>query len=168
MISTAQTGFFYTTQRVRQSPRLSAIKYDPRGAPVTYFFGPIFWPFWTLFQWNNGCYLSRVRKRKSRPCHTQVSLLLVHVWTHEWAKLERAAVYLLISDHHNLKQFIWRYHTSYTVPGLWAILFYQHSTTRTLAMRFERDFHHTCKEEERTCESGSLLYILCSQAAADL
>ena len=33
LISTAQTGFFYTTQRVRQGPRLSAVKYDPRGAP---------------------------------------------------------------------------------------------------------------------------------------
>ncbi|KIJ62146.1 hypothetical protein HYDPIDRAFT_115003 [Hydnomerulius pinastri MD-312] len=29
MISTAQTGFFYTTQRVRQGPKLSAVKYDP-------------------------------------------------------------------------------------------------------------------------------------------
>ena len=41
MISTAQTGFFYTTQRVRQGPRLSAVKYDPKGAPflplVSYF-----------------------------------------------------------------------------------------------------------------------------------
>ena len=33
LISTAQTGFFYTTQRVRQGPRLSAVKYDPKGAP---------------------------------------------------------------------------------------------------------------------------------------
>lgn len=32
MISTAQTGYFYTTQRLRQGPRLSAVKYDPRGA----------------------------------------------------------------------------------------------------------------------------------------
>jgi large subunit ribosomal protein L33 len=31
MISTAQTGFFYTTQRLRQGPRLSAVKYDPKG-----------------------------------------------------------------------------------------------------------------------------------------
>ncbi|KAJ3757594.1 hypothetical protein EV361DRAFT_794534 [Lentinula raphanica] len=30
LISTAQTGFFYTTQRVRQGLPLSAIKYDPR------------------------------------------------------------------------------------------------------------------------------------------
>ncbi|KAF8551657.1 hypothetical protein OG21DRAFT_1417559 [Imleria badia] len=30
MISTAQTGFFYTTKRVRlSSPKLSAVKYDP-------------------------------------------------------------------------------------------------------------------------------------------
>ena len=35
LISTAQTGFFYTTQRVRQGPRLSAIKYDPIGTPFT-------------------------------------------------------------------------------------------------------------------------------------
>lgn len=37
MISTAQTGFFYTTKRVRlNSPKLSAVKYDPVGArPVT-------------------------------------------------------------------------------------------------------------------------------------
>ncbi|KAF8228883.1 hypothetical protein L208DRAFT_1453198 [Tricholoma matsutake] len=30
LISTAQTGFFYTTQRLRQGPKLSAVKYDPR------------------------------------------------------------------------------------------------------------------------------------------
>ncbi|KAH7886982.1 hypothetical protein F5I97DRAFT_1871951 [Phlebopus sp. FC_14] len=29
MISTAQTGYFYTTQRVRIGPKLSAVKYDP-------------------------------------------------------------------------------------------------------------------------------------------
>jgi large subunit ribosomal protein L33 len=38
MISTAQTGFFYTTQRIRQGPKLSAVKYDPRGAPFDFFF----------------------------------------------------------------------------------------------------------------------------------
>ncbi|KAI0791802.1 hypothetical protein C8Q75DRAFT_715134 [Abortiporus biennis] len=31
MISTAQTGFFYTTQRLRQGPTLAAVKYDPKG-----------------------------------------------------------------------------------------------------------------------------------------
>ncbi|KAF9265787.1 hypothetical protein L218DRAFT_859246, partial [Marasmius fiardii PR-910] len=31
LISTAQTGFFYTTQRVRQGLPLSAVKYDPKG-----------------------------------------------------------------------------------------------------------------------------------------
>jgi len=31
LISTAQTGYFYTTQRLRQGPKLSAVKYDPRG-----------------------------------------------------------------------------------------------------------------------------------------
>lgn len=35
MISTAQTGYFYTTQRLRQGPRLSAVKYDPRGASAS-------------------------------------------------------------------------------------------------------------------------------------
>ncbi|KAH8077410.1 hypothetical protein BXZ70DRAFT_703620 [Cristinia sonorae] len=30
MISTAQTGFFYTTQRLRQGPSLAAVKYDPK------------------------------------------------------------------------------------------------------------------------------------------
>ncbi|KAI0771678.1 hypothetical protein BD413DRAFT_613174 [Trametes elegans] len=30
MISTAQTGYFYTAQRVRLGPRLAAVKYDPR------------------------------------------------------------------------------------------------------------------------------------------
>ncbi|KAH9936818.1 uncharacterized protein BXZ73DRAFT_100239 [Epithele typhae] len=30
MISTAQTGFFYTAQRLRLGPRLAAVKYDPR------------------------------------------------------------------------------------------------------------------------------------------
>lgn len=32
MISTAQTGYFYTTQRPRLGNRLCAVKYDPRGA----------------------------------------------------------------------------------------------------------------------------------------
>ncbi|KII91396.1 hypothetical protein PLICRDRAFT_173250 [Plicaturopsis crispa FD-325 SS-3] len=30
LVSTAQTGFFYTKQRPRQGARMSAIKYDPR------------------------------------------------------------------------------------------------------------------------------------------
>ncbi|KAH9005886.1 hypothetical protein EDB86DRAFT_2876920 [Lactarius hatsudake] len=30
LLSTAQTGFFYTTQRVRTGPKLAAVKYDPR------------------------------------------------------------------------------------------------------------------------------------------
>ncbi|KAH8111171.1 hypothetical protein DFH11DRAFT_646399 [Phellopilus nigrolimitatus] len=30
LVSTAQTGFFYTTQRLRNGGRLSAVKYDPR------------------------------------------------------------------------------------------------------------------------------------------
>lgn len=34
MISTAQTGYFYTAQRLRLGPRLAAVKYDPRGALV--------------------------------------------------------------------------------------------------------------------------------------
>jgi ribosomal protein L33 len=34
LISTAQTGFFYTTQRPRQTKRLSFVKYDPIGASV--------------------------------------------------------------------------------------------------------------------------------------
>ncbi|KAF8337310.1 hypothetical protein F5887DRAFT_1137933 [Amanita rubescens] len=29
LISTAQTGFFYSTQRLRIGPKLSAVKYDP-------------------------------------------------------------------------------------------------------------------------------------------
>ena len=33
-ISTAQPRFFYTTQHVRQGPKLSAIKYNPRGASL--------------------------------------------------------------------------------------------------------------------------------------
>lgn len=32
LISTAQTGYFYTAQRLRIGPRLAAVKYDPRGA----------------------------------------------------------------------------------------------------------------------------------------
>lgn len=31
MISTAQTGFFYTAVRARQGVPMSAVKYDPRG-----------------------------------------------------------------------------------------------------------------------------------------
>ncbi|KAI6043973.1 hypothetical protein EDC04DRAFT_2646470 [Pisolithus marmoratus] len=34
LISTAQTGYFYTTQRVRTGPKLSAVKYDPIGLPL--------------------------------------------------------------------------------------------------------------------------------------
>jgi len=30
MISTAKTGYFYTTQRLRIGPKLAAVKYDPR------------------------------------------------------------------------------------------------------------------------------------------
>ncbi|KAI0772236.1 hypothetical protein BC629DRAFT_1595440 [Irpex lacteus] len=30
LISTAQTGFFYTATRVRQGPSLAAVKYDPK------------------------------------------------------------------------------------------------------------------------------------------
>ncbi|OCH87962.1 hypothetical protein OBBRIDRAFT_758975 [Obba rivulosa] len=30
MISTAKTGFFYTTERLRVGPKLAAVKYDPR------------------------------------------------------------------------------------------------------------------------------------------
>ncbi|KAG1877106.1 hypothetical protein C8R48DRAFT_689939 [Suillus tomentosus] len=30
LISTAQTGFFYTTQRPRQGSKLAAVKYDPK------------------------------------------------------------------------------------------------------------------------------------------
>lgn len=30
MISTAKTGFFYTTQRLRLGPRVAAVKYDPK------------------------------------------------------------------------------------------------------------------------------------------
>ncbi|KIY63547.1 hypothetical protein CYLTODRAFT_359795, partial [Cylindrobasidium torrendii FP15055 ss-10] len=29
LISTAQSGFFYTAKRLRQGPILSAVKYDP-------------------------------------------------------------------------------------------------------------------------------------------
>lgn len=34
LISTAQTGFFYTTQRPRLGPKLAAVKYDPLGPCV--------------------------------------------------------------------------------------------------------------------------------------
>jgi len=34
LISTAQTGFFYTTQRPRMGPKLAAVKYDPQGSCV--------------------------------------------------------------------------------------------------------------------------------------
>jgi len=30
LISTAQTGFFYTMQRLRTGPKLAAVKYDPQ------------------------------------------------------------------------------------------------------------------------------------------
>lgn len=32
MLSTAQSGYFYTTKRIRQGPSLAAVKYDPRGS----------------------------------------------------------------------------------------------------------------------------------------
>src|SRR5258708_31126437 len=35
LISTAQTGFFYTTQRLRTGPKLAAVKYDPRGTSLS-------------------------------------------------------------------------------------------------------------------------------------
>ncbi|EMD40184.1 hypothetical protein CERSUDRAFT_81472 [Gelatoporia subvermispora B] len=30
MVSTAKTGFFYTTERLRVGPKLAAVKYDPK------------------------------------------------------------------------------------------------------------------------------------------
>lgn len=36
LISTAQTGYFYTRTRLRVGPRLSAVKYDPKGAILIY------------------------------------------------------------------------------------------------------------------------------------
>lgn len=36
LISTAQTGFVYTRQRLRQGPKLSAVKYDPVGAWLSF------------------------------------------------------------------------------------------------------------------------------------
>ena len=38
LISTAQTGYFYTTQRLRQGPKLSAVKYDPKGFSYSFDF----------------------------------------------------------------------------------------------------------------------------------
>ncbi|KAL6308245.1 hypothetical protein BKA93DRAFT_725588 [Sparassis latifolia] len=35
MISTAKTGYFYSTQRLRIGPKLAAVKYDPRGKCLT-------------------------------------------------------------------------------------------------------------------------------------
>lgn len=32
LISTARTGYFYTTARLRQSPAIKQVKYDPVGA----------------------------------------------------------------------------------------------------------------------------------------
>ena len=37
LLSTAQTGFFYTATRVRQGPSLAAVKYDPRGESTVEF-----------------------------------------------------------------------------------------------------------------------------------
>jgi large subunit ribosomal protein L33 len=41
LISTAQTGFFYTTQRPRLGPRLSAVKYDPKGTSCCLFYSSV-------------------------------------------------------------------------------------------------------------------------------
>lgn len=35
LISTAQTGYFYTTKRLRTGPKLAAVKYDPTGTLFT-------------------------------------------------------------------------------------------------------------------------------------
>lgn len=35
LISTAQTGYFYTTKRLRTGPKLAAVKYDPTGMLFT-------------------------------------------------------------------------------------------------------------------------------------
>ena len=43
LISTAQTGFFYTTQRLRTGPKLAAVKYDPQGT-CSMHIGPPFFP----------------------------------------------------------------------------------------------------------------------------
>lgn len=36
LFSTAQTGYFYTTKRLRLGPPLTQIKYDPQGMPTSY------------------------------------------------------------------------------------------------------------------------------------
>ncbi|KAH9982127.1 hypothetical protein BGW80DRAFT_1261706 [Lactifluus volemus] len=52
LISTAQTGFFYTTQRPRLGPKLAAVKYDPRGAFLLFFF--FFFLFFRFGDWGVG------------------------------------------------------------------------------------------------------------------
>ena len=37
LMSTALTGFFYTTKRLRTSDKLSMVKFDPRGASFACF-----------------------------------------------------------------------------------------------------------------------------------
>lgn len=41
LVSTAQTGFFYTTQRLRIGPTLAAVKYDPVGECVRLMCGDV-------------------------------------------------------------------------------------------------------------------------------
>ncbi|OBZ69024.1 39S ribosomal protein L33, mitochondrial [Grifola frondosa] len=44
MVSTAQTGYFYTCKRLRLGPRLAAVKYDPRGVCRTSHLSTFFSP----------------------------------------------------------------------------------------------------------------------------
>ena len=77
LISTAQTRFFYTTQHVRQGPKLSAIKYNPRGASlptpliISLFFFQKKHSYWLLFLVKQWSYLLKVRKQKSSPAQTK-------------------------------------------------------------------------------------------------
>ncbi len=76
MVSTAQTGYFYTTQRLRLGPRLAAVKYDPRGASVYVCLSTNSSITYTGFLWNSEEPRSVCREQEDLeevtppPCHS--------------------------------------------------------------------------------------------------
>lgn len=67
LISTAQTGYFYTTKRLRTGPKLAAVKYDPTGTLVTL---SLFQILMRRIKLNLVFSLLRARSRRNELCRS--------------------------------------------------------------------------------------------------
>ena len=91
LISTAQTGYFYTTQRVRTGPKLSAVKYDPIGlatrCPLQYHRTHLFSPrqqnpeyfSWRVGRQENDIFTLHSRVASIRYAHFLANLRILHL-----------------------------------------------------------------------------------------